>query len=119
MPGRSKSPLALMEQTLMALFFALAAAVVLQAFAWCGVSSKGLEREDRCLAAASATCEAVRTGDLGLIGLDGEPVGDFEIELDGCHVSVEYRDEGSYMWVATVTASNGDAAVALEAAGQK
>lgn len=118
MLGRSKAPLALMEQILMVLFFAMAAAVVLRAFAWCGTQSRRLVQEDACLSAASSVCEAVRAGDLGLIGMDGAPDGDFDIELDGCQVSARYEKISEYLWIAQVTASSGGVSITLETAGQ-
>ena len=57
---RSKAPLVLMEQMVMLLVFALAAALCLQAFVKSDSLSRRSEARDRALAAAQDAAEAVR-----------------------------------------------------------
>lgn len=78
---RSKAPLALMEQLIMVLVFALAAALCLRAFA----ASDGLSREkelrDRALAEGQSMAELAKfcAGDLSLAA------GQYGGEWDGAH----------------------------------
>lgn len=62
---KNKAPLALMEQTLMVLIFALAAAFCLRAFVWADVTSRKNAARDRALLQAQSAAEILksRTGD--------------------------------------------------------
>ena len=57
---RSKAPLALMEQTVMLLVFALAAALCLRAFVWSGQTSRHGEARDRAAVAAQTAAEVIK-----------------------------------------------------------
>ena len=58
---RSKAPLAMMEQMVMLLVFALAAALCLQAFVRSDQMSKGMEARDRAAVLCQNTAEALRS----------------------------------------------------------
>ena len=64
---RSKAPLVMMEQMVMLLVFALAAALCLQAFVQSDEMSKRGEARDRAVALCQTTAEALRStgGDFG------------------------------------------------------
>lgn len=67
---KSKAPLALMEQLIMLLVFAVAAALCLQVFALSGRLSRQLEAQDRAVIAVENAAETVKNvrGDLnGLV----------------------------------------------------
>ncbi len=57
----SKAPLALIGQVLMVLFFALAAAICLQAFAKSEVISRGSENRDRAAICVQNTAETLKS----------------------------------------------------------
>lgn len=57
---RSKAPLMLMEQMVMLLVFALAAAVCLQAFAKSGEDSRRAETRDRAVVLVQSAAETIR-----------------------------------------------------------
>ena len=57
---RSKTPLALMEQVIMVLVFALAAALCLRAFVLSDSTSRACEEQDRAVMAAQTVAEAVK-----------------------------------------------------------
>ena len=57
---KSKAPLSLMEQIVMLLVFALAAALCLQVFVLSGQMSRGLEEQDRAVTAVQNTAETVQ-----------------------------------------------------------
>ena len=57
---RSKTPLALMEQVIMVLVFALAAALCLRAFVYADTVSRDCEERDRAVMAAQTTAEALK-----------------------------------------------------------
>ncbi len=63
---RSKAPLALMEQVIMVLVFALAAALCLRCFVWADQRSRRDEARDRALIEAQSMAEIVKSagGDL-------------------------------------------------------
>lgn len=65
---RSKAPLALMEQTVMILVFALSAALCLRVFVWSSQKSKRIEARDR--AAVEAQCAAELIKRCGSDGMD-------------------------------------------------
>ncbi len=73
---RSKAPLALMEQIIMILVFALAAAVCLQAYVYADQMSKSGQQRERASARAREVIEYCKAtgGDLALVGerLDGQ-----------------------------------------------
>ena len=58
---RSKAPLAMMEQMVMLLVFALAAALCLQAFVKSDEMSKGMEAQDRAVTLCQSAAEALRS----------------------------------------------------------
>lgn len=58
---RSKAPLAMMEQMVMLLVFALAAALCLQAFVKSDSMSKDMEARDRAMVLCQNTAEAIRS----------------------------------------------------------
>jgi Tfp pilus assembly protein PilV len=60
---RSKAPLALMEQLVMVLVFALAAALCVQVFVLSGLSSRRSEARDRATLAAQNAAELLKAGD--------------------------------------------------------
>lgn len=57
---RSKTPLALMEQVIMVLVFALAAALCLRAFVLADTTSRACEERDRAVMAAETVAEAIK-----------------------------------------------------------
>lgn len=63
---RSKAPLALMEQVIMVLVFALAAALCLRCFVWADQRSRRDEARDRAIVEAQSMAEVVKSagGDL-------------------------------------------------------
>ena len=71
---RNKTPLALMEQTIMVLVFALAAALCLWVFVWSDQSSKATEARDQAAVAAQGAAEAIKHA--------GESGGDAEAVLE-------------------------------------
>ena len=80
--NRSKAPLALMEQAVMVLVFALAAALCLRVFVWSDRASRQSEARDRALTAAQSMAEVYKNcaGDVdkaiarmgGVTGAGGE-----------------------------------------------
>lgn len=58
---RSRAPLALMEQAVMVLVFALAAALCVQAFALAGTMSRKNETRDRALQQAQNAVETLKS----------------------------------------------------------
>lgn len=57
---RSKAPLALMEQAVMVLVFALAAALCLRVFVWSDQASRDNEARDRALVLAQSAAEIMK-----------------------------------------------------------
>lgn len=57
---RSKAPLALMEQAIMVLVFALAAALCLQAFVWSDRTSRQNQDRDQAMLLAQSAAEALK-----------------------------------------------------------
>lgn len=57
---RSKTPLALMEQVIMVLVFALAAALCLRAFVLADATSRACEERDRAVLAAETVAETLK-----------------------------------------------------------
>ena len=65
--NRSKAPLALMEQAVMVLVFALAAALCLRVFVWSDQTSRRCEARDRAAVEAQSAAEVIkREGKAGL-----------------------------------------------------
>lgn len=58
---KSKTPLAMMEQIIMVLVFALAAAVCLRAFAWAGALSRQTDAESQALLRAESAAEVLKS----------------------------------------------------------
>lgn len=63
---RSKAPLAMIEQTVMVLVFALAAALCLQVFVWCDRQSRDSAARDQAVLCAQSAAEVLKhcRGDL-------------------------------------------------------
>jgi hypothetical protein len=57
---RSKAPLALIEQSIMLLVFAMASALCLRAFVWSDARSKYSERRDRAIIQVQSTAEVLK-----------------------------------------------------------
>lgn len=57
---RSKTPLALMEQAIMVLVFALAAALCLRVFVWSNETSKDVEARDRAAIEVQSVAEVIK-----------------------------------------------------------
>lgn len=134
---RSKTPLAMMEQLLMLLVFALAALVCLQVFVFSGQTSRRNEARDRAVLEAQNAAEALKSGDSGyfaemgagvngnagyLLAYDGDwqPVpadsGDAAYTL----TTTETESGLAFLWTAEVRVStvNGDQLIRLPVAGQ-
>lgn len=58
---RSKAPLVLIEQAVMLLVFALAAALCLRAFSWADAASDSSAARDRAMMAAQSAAEALKS----------------------------------------------------------
>nr|WP_326127058.1 hypothetical protein [uncultured Oscillibacter sp.] len=140
---RSKAPLILMEQMVMLLVFALAAALCLQAFVKSDALSSRSEARDRALLEAQNAAEALKSRDNSYFdtmcarvngsagyridyGEDWEP-----INYDACgmeapeavyYLMTAWTDNSGpdYLWTADVSVymENGDLLVTLPVAGQ-
>lgn len=87
---RSKAPLALMEQMVMLLVFALAAALCLQAFVQSDAISQRSEARDRAVELAQSVAEVVKSchGDLAAVA---EKLG-VSVSLDSGSFQIEYTE---------------------------
>lgn len=105
---RSKAPLALMEQTVMVLVFALAAALCLRAFVWSDARSRQNEARDQAFLHAQSAAETLKAsgGDFdraaALLGGDWDGSvwtfsydQDWQTVLDGCAYLLQVRPEDS------------------------
>ena len=129
--NRSKAPLAMMEQVMMVLCFAMAAAICLRIFVRTGLGSLGLESQDRMLSLAQTAADAYMAGDaqvfdrLGLDYAPGESIARQAVrdggrfEAAGLELEVDYAAMSPYLWEAVVMAfdSGGDVCV-IRIAGQ-
>jgi len=93
---RSKAPLALMEQAVMVLVFALAAALCLRCFVWADQTSRRSAARDRAIVEAQSAAEALKA-----------TAGDFEAaavslggSADGGSLMVDYGQD----WTAAAEA---------------
>lgn len=95
---RSKTPLALMEQLVMVLVFALAAALCVQVFVLSDQTSRRNEARDRALLEAQNAAEALKSGDedyfAALAAADGD--GGRSISYDADWRSVTEADAADY-----------------------
>lgn len=129
---RDKTPLALMEQAVMILVFAIAAAICVQAFVYCGTTSKRLERSGAALTAVSSLADAVKAGDINALarfGVDFVPGQDIEhCSLDtmgglpcSMYLSLRYSDSSEYLWTARLEVADetGELLAGLDISGQR
>lgn len=139
---RSKAPLILMEQMVMLLVFALAAALCLQAFVKSDALSSRSEARDHALLEAQNAAEALRSGDDGYFGEmwaqasgnsgyqidyseDWEPIcyarSDLSVPERAYYLTTSRTDSGlNTLWRAEVSVytESGDLLVTLPVAGQ-
>lgn len=137
---RSKTPLALMEQVVMILVFALAAALCIQVFVFADQTSRHNEARDRAVLEAQNAAEALKHGDNAYFGDVGAHVNGnagytlaydanwrrVQVESDD-DPTIAYRltitdtDSGNpYLWTAEVTVqtADGELLFSLPVAGQ-
>lgn len=137
---RSKAPLVLMEQLVMLLVFALAAALCVQAFALSERTSARNAARDRAILEAQNAAEALKGSDLeyfSRMGADGNGTDGWYISYDAqwepiqaesaadpavaYHLMTFAEDSGlDYLWSASVQVytAEGDLLVSLPVAGQ-
>lgn len=132
---RSKTPLALMEQLVMVLVFALAAALCVQVFVLSDRTSRLGEARDRALLEAQNAAEALKSGDetfftdrsaaSGAAGWSISYDGDWQWVTDAdaaaYHLLVLTADSGlDHLWAAQVQVytADGDLLADLPVAGQ-
>lgn len=134
---KSKAPLVMMEQIVMVLIFALAAALCLQTFALSGKLSKQTEAKNRAMVEAQNVAETMKDGGTkAYINLyhavqkentwvtwfdaDWNATGDDE-QAAYCLAVCPEETETPYLWRAAivVTAEDGEELARLIAAGQK
>lgn len=137
---RSKAPLVLMEQLVMLLVFALAAALCVQAFALSEKTSARNAARDRAILEAQNAAEALKGNDLeyfSRMGADGNGTDGWYISYDAqwepiraesaadpavaYHLMTFAEDSGlDYLWSASVQVytAEGDLLVSLPVAGQ-
>lgn len=143
---RSKAPLALMEQLVMVLVFALAAALCVQVFVLSDKTSRLHQARDRAMIEAQNAAEALkgRRETAYLDGLGGSPNGDQGLFLaydedwtpldtgadqstyqeDAAYYLFSYENQAQstdYLWAADVLvfAADGDLLASLPVAGQR
>lgn len=133
---RSKTPLALMEQLVMVLVFALAAALCVQVFVLSDQTSRRNEERDRALLEAQNAAEALKSGDedyfVALSAVTGD--GGWSISYDedwrsmtdadaaAYHLLIFPADSGlDYLWAAQIQVytADGDLLADLPVAGQE
>ena len=133
---RSKTPLALMEQLVMVLVFALAAALCVQVFVLSDQTSRRNEERDRALLEAQNAAEALKSGDedyfAALSAVTG--AGGWSISYDedwrsmtdadaaAYHLLIFPADSGlDYLWAAQIQVytADGDLLADLPVAGQE
>lgn len=85
---RSKAPLALIEQTVMALVFALAAALCLRAFVWSDTASLRSQARDQAVLKAQTAAEVIKGSD-----------GDTAQRLSAAAASLDGSYEQGLFWV--------------------
>lgn len=135
---RSKAPLILMEQLVMVLVFALAAALCLQAFVFADRTSRTNEARDRAMVEAQNAAEMLKAGReteyladmLGAANGNAGMVIDFNGEwepVEAGSADAAYHlltfpagTESAYLWAADVLVftAGGDLLVSLPVAGQ-
>lgn len=125
---RSKAPLALMEQIIMILVFALAAAVCLQAFVYADTLSKQGELRDLAVMRAQemAECCKAEQGDIEQVGMmlgakrtsDGLEA---DYPEDNIRVVLTIMESGDYIEKAkiSVVAADGDEIFCIPVSWQK
>lgn len=118
---RSKTPLALMEQAVMLLVFALAAALCVQVFVYADQTSRQQEARDRAVLEAQNAAEALKGGG----NVTQQAYDEAWQPTEGAaayRLTVEYTDGGDpCLWTAEVTVSTaeGDILFSLPVAGQR
>lgn len=133
---KNKAPLALMEQLVMVLVFALAAALCIQVFVFSDRTSRYNEARDRAVLEAQNAAEALKSGNddyfssrhaaingnLGfLLNYDADWQSIPADTVGTYHLTVCYTESGrETLWTAEVTVStaDGQALVCLPVAGQ-
>lgn len=110
---RSKAPLALMEQIIMILVFALAAAVCLQAFVYSDTLSKQGERRDLAVNRAQEVAEYCKAqgGDLDQVSamMQAERTMDgLKLVSDGMSVILRVEQSDEYMEKAKISVLGAD-----------
>lgn len=133
---RSKTPLALMEQLVMVLVFALAAALCVQVFVLSDQTSRRNEERDRALLEAQNAAEALKSGDEDYFAALSAVTGDggWSISYDedwrsmtdadaaAYHLLIFPADSGlDYLWAAQIQVytADGDLLADLPVAGQE
>lgn len=122
---RSKAPLALLEQILMLLVFALAAVICLRAFLWSDTASRQSTARDEALVHAQSAAEVVKScrGDLTLAAqmLDGTVEdGALLVQREDYTLRAEKERVNDYLGRAEVTVSaGGDTLASLGVAWQE
>ena len=133
---RSKTPLALMEQLVMVLVFALAAALCVQVFVLSDQTSRRNEERDRALLEAQNAAEALKSGDEDYFAALSAVTGDggWSISYDedwrsmtdadaaAYHMLIFPADSGlDYLWAAQIQVytADGDLLADLPVAGQE
>ena len=97
---KSKAPLVMMEQLIMLLVFALAAALCLQAFVLADSQSKTTSRRDSAILEVQRTAETIKycRGDMekaaGILGADFDE-GTLSLGCEDCSVYARSEDSGT------------------------
>lgn len=133
---RSKTPLALMEQLVMVLVFALAAALCVQVFVLSDRTSRRSAERDRALLEAQNAAEALKSGDEDYFAALSAATGDggrsisydrdwqsvTEADAAAYHLLIFPADSGlDYLWAARIQVytAAGDLLAELPVAGQE
>lgn len=92
---KGKAPLALMEQIVMILVFAIAAAVCMQAFVYANNLSDTANKRDQAMAATQEIAECVKAcgGDLSMAGTKIIATDEKQITVTDNSIKVEYNIE--------------------------
>lgn len=97
---KSKSPLIMLEQLMMLLVFALAAALCLQAFVLADSQSKTTSRRDSAILEVQRTAETIKycRGDMekaaGILGADFDE-GTLSLGCEDCSIYAQIEDNGT------------------------
>ena len=119
---KSKAPLVMMEQIVMVLVFALAAALCLQTFVLSGKISKMTEVKNRAVLEAQNAAESMKKGDVAGATLFTEEWNITEDEDSAEYsMTVAYKEvSGSFVWQAEIVMAtmDGEELVRIPVAGQ-